>query len=95
MITMIKIEVVYALPDAKGCYLSTQVPEQATILQALTYLDFFSLFPDVDLAINKIGIFGKQVTPDYMLVEGDRLEIYRPIYVDPKVARHQAVKKAK
>jgi putative ubiquitin-RnfH superfamily antitoxin RatB of RatAB toxin-antitoxin module len=92
---MMKIEVVYALPGGKGCYLSTQVPEYTTVQQVLTHLDFFSLFPEVDLAINKIGIFGKQVTPDYVLTEGDRLEIYRPIYVDPKAARHQAVKKAK
>ncbi len=90
-----KIEVVYALPDAKGSYLSTDVPEGFTAHQVLSHIDFFRIHPEVDLAQNKIGVFGKHVSPDHVLTEGDRLEIYRPIYVDPKIARLKAVKPKK
>lgn len=82
-----KVEVVYALPDAQGCYLSTEVPNNTTITQALDYVRFFDLFPEVDLAKNKVGVFGKQVLPNYVLAEGDRIEIYRPIYFDAKAQR--------
>lgn len=87
-----KIEVVYALPQSQGCYLSAEVPEGFTAQQVLNYLDFFKIHPEIDLAKNKMGIFGKHVSLDYVLAEGDRLEIYRPIYVDPKAARLKAVK---
>jgi len=36
-----------------------------------------------------IGIWGKSVSPQQVLCEGDRLEIYRPLTVDPKVARRE------
>ena len=87
-----KIEVVYALPNAQGYYVGAVVPVGFTVLQALTYLDFFKLHPEVDLTKSKVGIFGKLVQPTYVLNEGDRVEVYRPIYVDPKVARLNAVK---
>jgi putative ubiquitin-RnfH superfamily antitoxin RatB of RatAB toxin-antitoxin module len=92
-----KIEVVYALPSSEGYYVSAQVPEGVTAEQALAFLDFFRLYPEVDLIKNKIGIYGKLVSRNYILTEGDRLEIYRPIYVDVKAARLKAVnpKKAK
>jgi len=35
----------------------------------------------------RIGVWGKPVPADRVLVEGDRLEVYRPLTVDPKVAR--------
>jgi len=37
----------------------------------------------------RVGVWGKPVPADRMLVEGDRLEVYRPLTVDPKVARRK------
>jgi uncharacterized protein len=45
--------------------------------------------PEIDLAVNKVGIFGKVVKLDQILEEGDRVEIYRPLIADPKEARKQ------
>lgn len=84
-----KVEVVYALPNAQGCYLSTEVPDNTTIQQALNQVLFFDLFPEVDLTKNKVGVFGKVLSPGYVLNEGDRIEIYRPIYFDSKIGRYQ------
>ena len=39
------------------------------------------------------GVWGRKVLPNYVLSEGDRLELYRPLRVDPKIARRQRFKK--
>lgn len=43
--------------------------------------------PEIDLTVNKVGIFGKVAKPDQALEDGDRVEIYRPLIADPKTAR--------
>jgi putative ubiquitin-RnfH superfamily antitoxin RatB of RatAB toxin-antitoxin module len=42
---------------------------------------------DVDRATLRLGIWGNPVDDDYTLREGDRLEIYRPLTIEPKEAR--------
>lgn len=37
----------------------------------------------------QIGVWGKACVPEQVLQEGDRLEIYRPLLVDPKMARRE------
>lgn len=44
---------------------------------------------NVDLATTKIGVFGEIVHLGYILSAGDRVEIYRPLLIDPKQARRQ------
>ena len=46
-------------------------------------------FPEIDLAVNKIGIFGKAAKLDTVLRHLDRVEIYRPLIADPKEVRKQ------
>ncbi len=46
-------------------------------------------FPEIDLESCDIGVFGKSVRSDYDLVDGDRIEIYRPLIADPKEIRRQ------
>ena len=45
--------------------------------------------PVVELDAMDVGVWGKRVSVDQPLREGDRLEIYRPLRVDPKVARRE------
>jgi putative ubiquitin-RnfH superfamily antitoxin RatB of RatAB toxin-antitoxin module len=40
-----------------------------------------------------LGIWGRRCTPDHVLREGDRVEIYRGLLVDPKVARRERFRK--
>lgn len=35
----------------------------------------------------RLGIYGRNVSPDTVLRDGDRVEIYRPLKIDPKAAR--------
>lgn len=41
------------------------------------------------------GIFGRRVAPTQRLVDGDRIEIYRPLQVDPRLARRRRAKPAR
>jgi putative ubiquitin-RnfH superfamily antitoxin RatB of RatAB toxin-antitoxin module len=40
-----------------------------------------------------LGLWGKRVAPTHTLADHDRVEIYRPLRVDPKVARRERFKK--
>lgn len=88
----IQIEVVYALPDQQKL-LTLQVEENCTIEQALKQSGILESFPEIDLAVNKVGIFSRVVKLDEQLREGDRIEIYRPLIADPKEARKKKAEK--
>jgi uncharacterized protein len=49
----------------------------------------------VDLANSALGIFGRPTRADHALRQGDRIEIYRPLAADPKVARRARAKQAR
>lgn len=59
-----------------------------TVTQALAASSIFKEFPDL---ANKpmAGIWGRRVRLDHLLADKDRIEIYRPLRVDPKTARRE------
>ena len=65
-------------------WLVIDVPEKTTVREAIGHSGILTIFPHIDLATQKIGIFGKVVKPDAGLRAGDRIEIYRPIICDPQ-----------
>ena len=77
-----QISVAYALPE-KQVWLELSVPDDATVFDALTQSKILTIFPELDLNKQKVGIFGKFCKLDAKLKEGDRVEIYRPITADP------------
>lgn len=84
----IAVEVVYALPDNQ-ILKHLDVPEGTTVAQAITLSDITTQFPEIDLAKNKFGIFGKLAKSETILRHQDRVEIYRPLIIDPKDARRK------
>jgi putative ubiquitin-RnfH superfamily antitoxin RatB of RatAB toxin-antitoxin module len=46
-------------------------------------------YPDLNLLTSSVGIWGRKAAPGQALHDGDRVEIYRPLTVDPKVARRE------
>ena len=84
----IEVEVAYARPDEQ-VILALQVPDGSTIEDAIRRSGVLERFPEIDLATNKVGVFGKVGKLDQPLVAGDRVEIYRPLIADPKEARKQ------
>jgi uncharacterized protein len=82
------IEVAYALPTQQ-VILPVKVSSGTTAEQAIMASGVLAKFPEIDLARNKLGIFGKLVKADTVLREHDRVEIYRPLIADPKEVRRQ------
>ena len=94
MPNQIHVEVAYALPDTQ-LILPVGVAPETTAEQAIIASGILQKFPDIDLASNKIGIFGKLVKLDTVLREKDRVEIYRPLIADPKEVRRQRAAEGK
>ena len=78
--------------NVQQIWLTIDVPDDATVNDAIARSGILDMFPHIDLATQKVGIFGKIVKPDSSLRAGDRVEIYRPITCDPQtVARRDGV----
>ncbi len=82
----IQVEVAYARPDAQALLSVTSDPGM-TVREAIERSGVLKRFPEIDFAINKVGIFGKLAKLDQPLVSGDRVEIYRPLIADPTAQR--------
>lgn len=78
-----KINIAYAVPGRQVVQ-SLNVPEGTTIRAAIEQSGILEQLPQIDLTRNKVGIFGKVKPLDSTLAEGDRIEIYHPITIDPK-----------
>lgn len=86
--TEITVEVAYALPDEQ-LIIPIKVSDGTTAEEAIKVSGITEKFSDIDLNINKIGIFGKLTKLDTKLRHLDRVEIYRPLIADPKEVRKQ------
>jgi putative ubiquitin-RnfH superfamily antitoxin RatB of RatAB toxin-antitoxin module len=82
------VEVAYARDD-RQLILPVEAAPGITAEQAIVASGILDVFPEIDLAKNKIGIFGKLSKKDAALKAGDRVEIYRPLIADPKEVRRK------
>ena len=89
-----RVEVAYARPD-KQQILEISVPEGTTALEAVRLSGITSVFPEIEPESINMGVFGKVIkSPDsHALQEGDRVELYRPLKIDPKQARLNRARK--
>lgn len=91
---LIEVEVAYARPDEQ-VVLALTVPAGTTLEEAIRRSGVLERFAEIDLAANKVGVFGKVGRLDQVLAAGDRVEIYRPLIADPKEARKQRAAEGK
>ncbi|MFL0808016.1 MAG: RnfH family protein [Oceanobacter sp.] len=94
-VALISVEVAYALPE-KQRVLAIEVEDGTSVAEAAKQSGMTREFPDLDWNDAKFGIFGKAVrNADVEPVKaGDRIEIYRPLIIDPKQARANRAAKA-
>lgn len=90
----INIEVVYALPHEQ-ILLKQTVLAGTTVAEAIQASGVLHKHPEIDLASNKLGIFGKLTKADAVLRDKDRIEIYRPLIADPKEVRRKRAEEGK
>jgi len=88
------IEVAYAL-EKEQTLLSLEVDEGTTLKQAVEISGILDKYPQINLKIDKTGIFGKIAKLDVVLREKDRVEIYRPLIADPKKVRKERAAQGK
>jgi putative ubiquitin-RnfH superfamily antitoxin RatB of RatAB toxin-antitoxin module len=91
---LIKVEVLYALAHEQTL-LGVKIPQGTTLEDAIKISGILEKHPEIDLAINKVGIFGKLSKLDTVLREKDRVEIYRPLIADPKEVRRKRAEEGK
>ncbi|MDH5392769.1 MAG: RnfH family protein [Gammaproteobacteria bacterium] len=82
------IEVVYGHADRQSL-LSVEIDENQSIEDAIKKSGILELYEEIDLNVNKVGIFGKISKLSSTLKQGDRVEIYRPLIADPKEVRRR------
>ncbi len=92
--SFLQIEVVFA-GNQQQKLIQISVPVNTNISEAIKFSGILLDFPNIDLNKNKVGIFGKLRNLDTKLSEGDRIEIYQPLTIDPKKIRLNRAKKQK
>ncbi|KML69010.1 RnfH family protein [Pectobacterium peruviense] len=89
-----QVDVVYALPERQ--YLRTvKLEEGSTVEQAIVKSGLLELRHDIDLQVNKVGIYSRAAKLADVVRDGDRVEIYRPLIADPKELRRQRAERSK
>lgn len=93
---MLTVEVVYA-QAGQQTLLRLQVPAGTTLLEAVQRSGILQQHPEIDLQTAPLGIFSRieKEPATYVMQAGDRVEIYRPLLIDPKEARRARAEKAK
>jgi len=88
------VEIVYASPQ---CSISKvlRLPQGSTIADALAAAALGADLKGVDTTNLPVGIFGKVAHRGQTLKEGDRIELYRPLQEEPKLARRKRSKASK
>ncbi|MEQ8861630.1 MAG: RnfH family protein [Pseudomonadales bacterium] len=89
----VEIDVVYARPERQHRIALVLAPG-ATVADALAAVAEHEAFSGLDLDAVPVGVFGDRVSRQRVLQSGDRLEIYRPLQVDPREARRRRARSA-
>lgn len=82
----ISVEVIYALPERREA-VRLRLPTGASVRDAVLKSALDRSFPDLDLATAPIGVWGVAVADQRIALDGDRIEIYRPLAADPRERR--------
>lgn len=78
-----QIGIAYSEPGQQ-IWLNIEVPDETTVADGIERSGVLKQFPHIDLATQRVGVFGRLVKLDAALKPGDRIEIYRAIIADPE-----------
>ncbi len=73
----------------KQVWLKLEVPDGSTVRDVIDLSNLLELFPEIDLDSQKVGIFGRAAKLDAEVTDGNRVEVYRPITVDPETVERK------
>lgn len=84
----IRVEVAYAEPERQWL-IALELPVGASVGEAVAASGLAQRFPAWREAPPAMGIWGRPVSADQRLQDGDRVELYRSLSMDPKTARRR------
>ena len=73
----------------KQVWLKLEVPDGSTVKEVIEKSGLLTMFPEIDLQKQKVGIFGKLAKLDAIVQDGNRVEIYRAITADPETVERR------
>ena len=88
---MLKVEVVYVAKDKNIFFQQLVVQDGATIAEVLKRSSLFLEHPEAQKC--SVGIFSKKRSHEQLVKQGDRIEVYRELLIDPMEKRRQKAKK--
>lgn len=91
---LIRVEVAYAEAERQKI-ITLFVKPGTTLIQAVERSGMVRFFPQLQHQLCDYGIFSRPQKNDYVLRDGDRVEMYRPLIADPKEMRRQRAKNKK
>lgn len=83
------VEVIYCPGPGRADRCTVELAPGATVGQALQASGLLERHPEIDRLDPDLGVWGRRRAAGDVLREGDRVEVYRPLAMDPKQARHQ------
>lgn len=92
-VPMIGVTVIYSPQPRTVHEVEVVLPVGATVRQAIEASGLHTQFPEAGLESAVAGVWGRKADPGQRLREQDRVEIYRPLKVDPKLARRERFRK--
>lgn len=90
----IRVEVAFALPE-RQMLTAIELADGATVSDAIAVSGMQEHFPGESIDTLATGVWGRPAGRDQVLEAGDRVEIYRPLQLDPKQARRQLARAGK
>src|SRR5687767_13587945 len=91
---LLHVRVVYALPDQQAI-VDLQLAPGTTVTEAVAHSGLLKKFPEAASRPLACAIFGRAVPVTYELRDGDRVEILRPLLIDPKQSRREAAQRSR
>ncbi|MGH8214769.1 MAG: RnfH family protein, partial [Rhodanobacteraceae bacterium] len=84
----IRVSVVYAA-SGRIFNAAVELPERSTVADAIERSGIRGTIPSIEIRDDRVGIFARKTSLDAVLRDGDRVEIYRSLKIDPKEARRR------
>lgn len=85
----VKVSVLYSPAARQVREWTLELAEGCSLAQALAQSGLFAEFPQLQAGRLAVGVWGRKRPMAYLLNDSDRIEIYRSLRVDPKVARRE------
>ena len=85
----LSVELVYSPRPGELEVVPLRLAEGSTVLHALRASGLLQRHPEIDPATQPVGVWGRKCPLSQTLRDRDRIELYRPLTVDPKEARRQ------